>query len=563
MRLSWRLVLTLLPVMWSCGGSRPPAAEAGPPAPSGRTTAAITPADLKARISIFADDSMLGRRAGTIGNVRGNAYIAAEAARLGLKPAGDSGGYLQRVPLVSYALDSAGATLHARSSTLAPFVDYYAYQPIFGVPARPISGASIVYLGTAADSASFPSRDELKGKLVVFRSEATGSNLGAPDLSPPGRLGLIAGIAITHIDPLLAKFANVLRTPKLEIKSAIQAPPGATQPRILFLPTDAISKLFGKPLDALRPGDTAPPLQGEVAYVGTDLPATNVVAILEGSDPARRGEYVALGAHNDAIGIVPPVSHDSLRAYNSVIRPRGDDDTPRPPTAEEATRIQAIRDSLRKVRPDRVDSIVNGADDDGSGSMGLLEIAEAMSRDRARPSRSLLFVWHTGEESGLQGSQWFTDHPAVPRDSIVAQINIDMIARGDPTDVATGGPGYLQVLGSRRLSTELGDLVEQVNRDGKFGFAFNYALDANGHPDQYYCRSDHANYARYGIPIVFFSTGAHRDYHQVTDEAQFLDYDKYANVVRYVDALTTRVADLDHRVVVDKPKPDPQAPCKQ
>jgi len=540
-----------------------PAAEAGPPAPSGRTTAAITPADLKARISIFADDSMLGRRAGTIGNVRGNAYIAAEAARLGLKPAGDSGGYLQRVPLVSYALDSAGATLHARSSTLAPFVDYYAYQPIFGVPARPISGASIVYLGTAADSASFPSRDELKGKLVVFRSEATGSNLGAPDLSPPGRLGLIAGIAITHIDPLLAKFANVLRTPKLEIKSAIQAPPGATQPRILFLPTDAISKLFGKPLDALRPGDTAPPLQGEVAYVGTDLPATNVVAILEGSDPARRGEYVALGAHNDAIGIVPPVSHDSLRAYNSVIRPRGDDDTPRPPTAEEATRIQAIRDSLRKVRPDRVDSIVNGADDDGSGSMGLLEIAEAMSRDRARPSRSLLFVWHTGEESGLQGSQWFTDHPAVPRDSIVAQINIDMIARGDPTDVATGGPGYLQVLGSRRLSTELGDLVEQVNRDGKFGFAFNYALDANGHPDQYYCRSDHANYARYGIPIVFFSTGAHRDYHQVTDEAQFLDYDKYANVVRYVDALTTRVADLDHRVVVDKPKPDPQAPCKQ
>jgi len=145
----------------------------------------------------------------------------------------------------------------------------------------------------------------------------------------------------------------------------------------------------------------------------------------------------------------------------------------------------------------------------------------------------------------------------------VAQINIDMIARGDPGDLAGGGPGYLEVLGSRRLSTELGDLAEQVNRDGKFGFQFNYAYDANGHPDQYYCRSDHANYARYGIPIVFFSTGAHRDYHQVTDEAQFLDYDKYANVVRYVDALVRRVADLDHRVVVDKPKPDPQAPCKQ
>jgi len=151
----------------------------------------------------------------------------------------------------------------------------------------------------------------------------------------------------------------------------------------------------------------------------------------------------------------------------------------------------------------------------------------------------------------------------VPRDSIVAQINIDMIARGDPGDVPAGGPAYLEVLGSRRLSTELGDLAEQVNTDGKFGFKFNYAFDANGHPDQYYCRSDHANYARYGIPIVFFSTGSHRDYHQVTDEAEYLDYDKYARVVRYVDTLVTRVADLDHRVVVDKPKPDPKAPCKQ
>ena len=563
MRLSWSLALTLLPAVWSCGGSRAPESETGRPAPSGGTTAAITPADLKARISIFADDSMLGRRAGTIGNVRGNAYIAAEAAKLGLKPAGDSGGYLQRVPLVSYVLDSAGSTLHAGASTVAPFVDYYPYQPVYSVPARPSSGAPIGYIGTIGDSASFPSRDDLKGKLVVFRSVATGNNLGAPDLSPQGRLGLIAGIAITHIDPLLAQFDRTFRTPQLEIKGAIQAPPGVTQPRILFFPTGAIGKVFGKPLDALHPGDSAPPLQGEVVYVGTDLPATNVVAILEGSDPALRREYVALGAHNDAIGIVPPVSHDSLRAYNSVIRPRGDDDTPRPPTAAEASRIQVIRDSLRKLRPDRVDSIVNGADDDGSGSMGLLEIAEASTREGTRPKRSLLFVWHTGEESGLQGSQWFTDHPTVPRDSIVAQINIDMIARGDPTDVAAGGPAYLEVLGSRRLSTELGDLAEQVNRDGKFGFKFNYEFDANGHPQQYYCRSDHANYARYGIPIVFFSTGAHRDYHQVTDEAQFLDYDKYAHVVRYVDALTARVADLDHRVVVDKPKPDPRAPCRQ
>jgi Zn-dependent M28 family amino/carboxypeptidase len=214
------------------------------------------------------------------------------------------------------------------------------------------------------------------------------------------------------------------------------------------------------------------------------------------------------------------------------------------------------------LRPARQDSIVNGADDDGSGSMALLEIAEKMVAG-PRPKRSVLFVWHTGEESGLQGSRWFTDHPTVPRDSIVSQINIDMIGRGGPTDEAKGGPGYLQVIGSRRLSTELGDLVEAVNHADKHGLDFDYTYDADGHPDNFYCRSDHYNYARYGIPIVFFSTGGHRDYHQVTDEPQYLDYPKFARVTSFVADLTERIANLDHRPKVDKPKPDPEAPWHQ
>ncbi|MGN6392674.1 MAG: M28 family metallopeptidase [Gemmatimonadales bacterium] len=563
MRLT-RFVALALPIVAACGGARTPT-PTPTASPAGTTTPAITPADLRARIAIFADDSMLGRRAGTVGNVRGNAYIAAQLAHLGLTPMGDSGSFLQRVPLASYALDSAKATLHVGSATLTPYTDYFPYQPTYAIPARPIAGAPVVYIGTIADTAALPARDSLKGKVVLFRSSAdAGSNsLGAPDLSPQGHLGLIAGIAVTHIDPVLAQFGDYLKAPRVEVKQTIDAPAGATQPRMLFLPTATVTKLYGKSLDQLRPGDAAPPLNGEIEFSGTNLPATNVVAVLQGSDPAIRGEYVALGAHNDAIGIVKPVDHDSLRAYNTVIRPRGANDTPRQPSAEERARIKALVDSMRKLHPARLDSIVNGADDDGSGSMGLLEIAEAMARGGQRPRRSVLFVWHTGEESGLQGSAWFTDHPTVPRDSIVAQINIDMIARGDPGDVPTGGPAYLEVLGSRRLSTELGDLAEQVNSEGKFGFKFNYAFDANGHPDQYYCRSDHANYARYGIPIVFFSTGSHRDYHQVTDEAEYLDYDKYARVVRYVDTLASKVADLDHRVVVDKPKPDPKAPCKQ
>ena len=329
------------------------------------------------------------------------------------------------------------------------------------------------------------------------------------------------------------------------------------------MPTASLPKLFGKRVDQLKPGDTGSAIQGEVTFEGSDVGATNVVAILEGADPALRGEYVALGAHNDAIGIVPPVDHDSIRAYNTVMRPRGANDPPGEPNAAQAARIKGMVDSMRKLHPARLDSIVNGADDDGSGSMALLEIAEAVSRSSTRPKRSLLFVWHTGEESGLQGSRWFTDNPTVPRDSIVAQINSDMIARGGPEDEARRDPAYLQVIGSRRLSTELGDLAEASNRDGGFNLSFDYSYDANGHPDNFYCRSDHYMYARYGIPIAFFSTGGHRDYHQVTDEIEFLDFDKYARVTSFVRAVVERVANLDHRVVVDKPKPDPEAPCHQ
>jgi hypothetical protein len=560
MRSAWLFPYVIVPAAIACAGARP----AESPAPRGATTAAITPADLRTRIAIFADDSMQGRRSGTAGNVKGNAYIAGELARLGLRPAGDSGTYLQRVPLVRYQVDPAKALLRAGSSTLEAFKDYYPYQPEFQVPARNIDGAQLIYAGTKDDSASLPSRQALQGKVVVFRSQSGGNSLGAPDLSPDGRLGLIAGIAVTQIDPLLDLYGPVLRTPPLGLKEGGSAPPGVTQPRMLFLPTGSIPLLFGKPLDALRPGDIGPVLQGNVAFDPHELTATNVVAVLEGADPALRGQYVALGAHNDAIGILsPPIDHDSLRAYNTVMRPRGANDPPGQPSPQQSARIHSLLDSLRAARPARPDSIVNGADDDGSGSMGLLEVAESAAKGGERPKRSLLFVWHTGEESGLQGSRWFTDHTTVPRDSIVGQINIDMISRGGTGEEPTGGASYIQVIGSRRLSTELGDLVETVNREGKHGFAFDYTFDADGHPDNFYCRSDHAMYARYGIPIAFFSTGDHQDYHQVTDEVQYLDFGKYTAVTRFIADLANRIAGLDHRLVVDKPKPDPEAPCQQ
>ena len=185
----------------------------------------------------------------------------------------------------------------------------------------------------------------------------------------------------------------------------------------------------------------------------------------------------------------------------------------------------------------------------------------------------MLFIWQTGEEKGLWGSQWFTNHPTVPRDSIVADLNLDMVGRGAATDVTGknkdnkelfGAENYLQLVGSRRLSTELGDMAEQVSASEPMPFNFDYAMDANGHPQNIYCRSDHANYARYGIPVIFFTTGGHADYHQVTDEAEYIQYEHMARVDKLVYDLALKVADLDHRVAVDKPKPDsPFGRCQQ
>ena len=208
-------------------------------------------------------------------------------------------------------------------------------------------------------------------------------------------------------------------------------------------------------------------------------------------------------------------------------------------------------DSIRRLRPVRLDSIANGADDDGSGSMALLEIAEAMVADGARPRRSVLFVWHTGEEDGLLGSQHFTEHPTVPADSIVAQINVDMIGRGTAEDVRGGGPDYLIVVGHRRMSQDLGDIVDAVNERQPRPLRFDLSWDAPDHPEGIYDRSDHAHYARIGIPVAFFFTGLHADYHQVTDEPQYLDYPHYTRITRYLHDLVTAIADRDARIRMD------------
>jgi hypothetical protein len=334
--------------------------------------------------------------------------------------------------------------------------------------------------------------------------------------------------------------------------------------------------MFGMPLDSLKPGAEGKPVSTNLRFHDSPLGGRNVVAILPGSDPKLKGEYVAIGAHNDHIGFNHrPLSHDSLRIWNMIGRPAGaEGGRSTPITDSEWASINADIAKLRAIYPDRPDSIANGADDDGSGTVSVLEIAEAFAKGNIKPKRSILFVWHAGEEMGMWGSGYFMDHPTVPRDSIVAQLNVDMVGRGEASDrtgvskdggLLYGSPNYLQLIGSRRLSTELGDLIESTNSRHKLGLQFDYSEDANGHPQNIYCRSDHWSYAKWGVPIVFFTTGGHADYHQVTDEPQYIQYPHMQRVAQLIFDSALEVANLDHRVKVDGPVPAtlPATSCQQ
>ena len=530
------------------------------------TTAEISSADLMTRLYVFADDSMMGREVGTVYNLKGTDYIEREVRKLGLVPAGDDGGYFQNLPLYSYFADSA-STLTVGATTLRFGADFLPYAT--SELRVTLDGVAVVYAGVLTDSTTWISANDAAGKIVVFSVPSTSTPARNFQFSARSRFARSPLVLVSSLERLPASvrpfFAQ--RTAFMNTSAPLAGPPTS------FITTSIAALLFGA-MDNLRAGAVGNALSGTLILHRAQAPGRNVVAILPGSDPSLKGQYVAIGAHNDHIGFNNrPVDHDSVRVFNMLARPQGEDSpSVLKLTTEQTVRFRAMVDSLHALHGARLDSIANGADDDGTGTVSVLEIAELFAKSSVRPKRSILFVWHAGEEKGLWGSAYFTDHPTVPRDSIVAQLNMDMVGRGSAADVTGetksgalthGGPGYLQLVGSRRLSTELGDLIESVNIRKKLGLTFDYAMDANGHPQNIYCRSDHYEYARYGIPIVFMTTGGHSDYHQVTDEPQYIDYGHMAQVANFVHAVAVEIANLGHRIVVDKPKPDPNGRCVQ
>jgi Zn-dependent M28 family amino/carboxypeptidase len=319
-----------------------------------------------------------------------------------------------------------------------------------------------------------------------------------------------------------------------------------------FMATEYIAGVFRRL--GLQPGGEGGSYFQDVPEAAGEYAARNVIAILPGSDPALRGQYVLVGAHNDHVGLVPdrPFDHDALRAYNRVMRPQGANDRPGEPTPAQQARIDSLIAHARSIRPPRADSVMNGADDDASGTAVLLEIAERFA-SAPPPRRSIIFISHAAEEGGLLGSRYFTDNPTVPLDSVVAAHNMDMVGNGGVTDVRFGGPAQVQMLGARRLSQEFGDVIDSLNAVREETMAIDYYWDRTNALNRF-CRSDQVSYFNRAIPVTYFSTGYSLDYHQATDEAQYIDYDKSARVGRFVHEIMSTVANRPTRLRVLPPE---------
>jgi hypothetical protein len=525
--------------------------------------------DLRRRVGIIADDSTMGRATGSRGDDAAARYVAAEFRRLGLVPLGEHGSYFQEVPLLSRRFDPAVVELRVGADALARGRDYLPYAPaaraLWPQPRR-LHSAEVVFGGRMGDTARLIDSATAAGRFVLLLPPNTGSRAGfALRDGVPARLRGAAGVALVALDQTPANFRALIEGETVALVEPRRTEPEG--PAVFLLSARAAWRLLGASADSVPVGTRGARVDGQTGVIEGPLavPARNVIAVLPGSDPTLRATYVAISAHHDHVGFnQTPVDHDSLRAYMREYERLRQASPLLSVTPAQAAAIHVDVAALRRVGPVRPDSIFNGADDDASGTAALLEIAERFASNRVRPKRSILFLSHTGEELGLLGSRWHSDHPLVPRDSIIAELDMDMVGRGAATDLVGGGPDYLELIGTRRQSTEFGDLIDTLNTHRVRPFQINYAYDAPDHPEGDWCRADHYSYARHGIPVAAFSTSYHGDYHQVTDEAQYLDYPHLAAVAGFVRDIVDSLANRARRPVLDHPQPaGPNARCVQ
>ena len=466
----------------------PLAAQTTPSA--SQAAASITGADVARRIGIIADDSMMGRDTPSRGLDLTAQYVADQFRRFGLKSS------FQRYPITRRRLEP----MHSRvifaaggRQDTASFMTSVRYGGGV-IPERPLRAVAVLVGGTqTAESAG---EVNVRDKVVLFVPPAKANPAGFQQVLRVLFLGGSKALVILG-DADSASFAGSL--PKRYSERTVVGLPAA-RPVTLQVQAGAVQNALaaaGVDLAGVRQASTPISRDLPMLQVGVDmkdtitsaLTAPNTIGILEGSDPRLKNEYIVYSAHMDHIGITPG----------------------------------------------QADSINNGADDDASGTAGVVELAEAFSRPGARPKRSLIFLTVSGEEKGLWGSDYFTSNPPVPVKQIVADINIDMIGRNWADTIVAIGKEH----------SDLGATLERVN--AAHPELRMSAIDDRWPEERFYFRSDHYNFARKGVPILFFFNGVHEDYHEVSDSPDKINSEKEARILKLLYFLGQNVANAPKR----------------
>jgi hypothetical protein len=558
---------------------------AQPPAPARAGLNSIDAAELKDWLSYVASDQLQGRQLYTEGLGLAAAYIADHLEAWGVKPGGEDGSYFQAVKIRSIRTSSnASVTLEVNGETRT-FKDGEGITfPRNMGGKQVINGEDIHFVGYGLQIPSVSMDDyasaDPKGKVIVYlgngpRTMPQGSNrlvtararnavekgaiavIGPPSL---GR-GRGRGTAVTPAAPAAPAPAPAdagSRGAQPVARGGFGQPDSGdfTTAQRLDMPIvpalaaqdEFFEFLFSRSQtqyaqlkDLAANQEPLPPfaLKGVKLTINVDADYTvvrtqltrNVVGIVPGADSKFSDSYVALGAHYDHVG------YSQLPAATG----RGfGGNAPGGCTGQ-------TRDTPRSG-----DVISNGADDDGSGTVALMALAKAFALG-PKPKRSLLFMWHSGEEAGLYGSRYNADFPVVPIDKIAALLNIDMIGRNRCDDPKEDDTVY--IVGSDRISTELHSLNQEANENLPNPMRLDYEMNDPADPESIYTRSDHYSYAAKGIPIIFYTTGLHRDYHYVTDEVSKIKFPKLARITQLVYATATKVANLEHVPVRDRKGP--------
>lgn len=481
-------------------------------------SASITQDELKEMLYTYASDEYEGRMTGEPGQKKAVEFLKSHYEAMKI-PSAIEGNYFQEVPLE--IIKTPDVYFSINETQYSYYDDFISYS---NAPLGKIEATEVVYLGYGIQHERYNDYEnvDVKGKVVIVQGgepkDKAGNYIisGSKEISKwsNGRQALASkkeaakengAKALIFIDnPTFITYSEYFKKQEIHGGSSRLSLPDSENDIYMFLGNEKIGNNLVDDFKSLEHKTYTTDLKIRYEPKKESITSENVVAYIKGAEKPE--EYIVISAHLDHVGV----------------NEKGE--------------------------------VYNGADDDGSGTVAILEIAEAFKQaadNGKRPKRSIVFLHVTGEERGLLGSKYYTDYnPIFPLENTVANLNIDMIGRVDPKRDSSNR-NYLYLIGSDKLSTELHELSEEVN-EKYTGIEFDYTYNDDNDPNRFYYRSDHYNFAKNNIPVIFYFNGTHDDYHQVTDTADKIEYDLLENRTKLIFYTAWELANREQRIKVDK-----------